>query len=105
MIGSGGECVAEAEPATEHTGQTCVAEADTDKSEQKWHCATRKIIPRSNAARRTRRALPLMCQIRRSLGRIGCRVKRRAPPPSDPSEQVPWQLGVAPGRSEEHTSE
>src|SRR5205809_5418850 len=36
---------------------SCVAEADTDKSEQKWHCATRKIIPRSNAARRTRRAI------------------------------------------------
>lgn len=73
-----GDCVATAEPTTEQTGQKCVAEGDepeADKSAQKWNCAPRKIIPRSNATRRTRLALLRMCLIRRSLCRIGCRVK------------------------------
>lgn len=75
-----GDCVVTAEPATEQTGQKCVAEGDeaeADKSVQKWNCAPRKIIPRSNATMRTRLALLRMCLIRRSLSRIGCRVKLR----------------------------
>ena len=61
MIATVGDWVAAAEPATEHSGQKCAAEGETDKSVQKWNCAPRKIIPRSNATRRTRDALPLMC--------------------------------------------
>jgi hypothetical protein len=51
-----GDCVVTAEPAAEQTGQKCVAEgeAEAERSVQKWNCAPRKMIPRSNATRRTR---------------------------------------------------
>ena len=44
-----GDAIARAAPATEQTGQKCVAEAEADTSVQKWNCAPKKIIPRSNA--------------------------------------------------------
>ena len=77
MSATVGDCGVTAEPATEQTGQKCVAEgeAEADKSVQKWNCAPRKITPRSSATTRTRYALLRMCLIRRSLCRIGCRVK------------------------------
>ena len=92
-----------AEPTTEQTGQKCVAEgeAEADKSVQKWNCAPRKIIPKSNATTRTRLALLRICLIRRSLGRIGCSVKHDGP--SRPSRflngnyfSYPW--GMTSGR-------
>src|SRR5207248_2710945 len=72
IIVTAGDSVATAEPAAEHNGQKCVAEGEADRSVQKWNCAPRKMIPRSNATTRTRYALLCMYLIRRSLGRIGC---------------------------------
>ena len=76
MSATVGDCVVTAEPTTEQTGQKCVAEGEAVRSVQKWNCAPRKIIPRSNATTRTRYALLRMCLIRRSLCPNGCRVKR-----------------------------
>lgn len=44
-----GDWVATAEPVVEQTGQKCEAEALSDRSEQKWNCAPRKMTPSSNA--------------------------------------------------------
>ena len=63
IMATRGDCVATAEPATEQTGQKCVVEGEPDRSVQKWNCAPRKIIPRSNATRRTRCALLRMCLV------------------------------------------
>ena len=52
-MATAGDSVASAAPATEQTGQTCVAAAEAGTSVQKWNCAPRKIIPRSNAKIRT----------------------------------------------------
>ncbi len=70
------EWVATAEAAVEQTGQMCEAEGAAVRSVQKWNCAPRKIIPRSNAKMRMRFVLACMCLLRRSLGPNGCRVKQ-----------------------------
>src|SRR5260370_39136182 len=54
----------------------CEAEGAAVRSVQKWNCAHRKIIPRSNAEMRMRCMLACMYLVRRSLGANGCRVKR-----------------------------
>src|SRR6266704_287899 len=71
-----GEQVATTEPAVEHSGQTCEADGVAVRSVQKWNCAPRKIIPRSNAEMRMRCVLACMYLVRRSLGANGCRVKQ-----------------------------
>jgi hypothetical protein len=55
-----GVCVATTEPTVEHIGQMCEAEGVAVKSAQKWNCAPRKTIPRSNAKTRIRCDLPSM---------------------------------------------
>ena len=49
-----GDCVVTTEQAVEQTGQICEADGADVKSVQKWNCAPRKIIPRSNAKMRMR---------------------------------------------------
>jgi len=49
-----GDCVVTTEAAVEQTGQMCEADGVLVKSAQKWNCAPRKTIPRSNARMRTR---------------------------------------------------
>ena len=49
-----GDCVATAEPTVEQIGQMCEAEGVAVRSAQKWNCAPRKTIPRSNAKIRIR---------------------------------------------------
>ncbi len=55
-----GVCVATTEPTVEHMGQMCDADGVAVKSAQKWNCAPRKTIPRSNAKTRIRCVLPSM---------------------------------------------
>ena len=57
IVATVGDSVARAAPAAEQTGQKCVAEAEAGTSVQKWNCAPRKMIPRSNAKIRTCSAL------------------------------------------------
>lgn len=73
-----GDCVATTEPAVEQTGQTCEGEGVAFRSAQKWNCAPRKMIPRSNAKMRILCALVRMFLIRRSLDGNGCGVKSHA---------------------------
>src|SRR5713101_128028 len=87
------EWVATAEAAVEQTGQMCEAEGAAVRSVQKWNCAHRKIIPRSNAEMRMRCVLACMYLVRRSLGANGCRVKRSW-----------WRLAGGLCRSPEETS-
>jgi len=44
-----GDCAATTEAAVEQTGQMWEADGAAVKSVQKWNCAARKTIPRSNA--------------------------------------------------------
>ena len=44
-----GDCVATTDPVVEQIGQMCEADGVEVRSEQKWNCAPRKIIPRSKA--------------------------------------------------------
>src|SRR5260370_5938016 len=71
-----GGCAASTEPAVEQTGQMCEADGAVVRSAQKWNCAPRKSTPSSNAKMRMRRGLACMCLLRRSLGCIGCEVKK-----------------------------
>ena len=51
-------CVANKKPTVEHMGQRCNADGVAVRSAQKWNCAPRKTIPRSNAKTRIRFVLP-----------------------------------------------
>ena len=71
-----GDRVATTKAAIEQTGQMWEADGVAVKSVQKWNCAPRKTIPKSNAKMRIYLALACMCLVRRSLGWNGCRVKQ-----------------------------
>ena len=75
-----GDCATIAEPAAVQKGQMCEPVGPDVRSAQKWNCAARNTIPRSNAKIRIRDVLPDMYLLRRSLGKNGCGVKRRLPP-------------------------
>jgi hypothetical protein len=47
-----GDCVATTDPVVEQIGQMCEADGVEVRSEQKWNCAPRKIIPKSKAQNR-----------------------------------------------------
>jgi hypothetical protein len=47
-----GDSVATTDPVVEQIGQMCEADGVELRSEQKWNCAPRKIIPRSKAQKR-----------------------------------------------------
>jgi hypothetical protein len=47
-----GDSVATTDPVVEQIGQMCEADGVEVRSEQKWNCAPRKIIPRSKAQKR-----------------------------------------------------
>ena len=71
-----GDCATIAEPAAAQKGHICELFAESEvRSAQKWNCAARKTIPRSNAKIRRRDRLLGMSLLRRSLGKNGCRVK------------------------------
>ena len=70
-----GDCVATAVPAVEQIGQMWEADGVVVRSEQKWNCAPRKMMPRSSAKVRTCRVLPSIYMLGSSLRRNGCGVK------------------------------
>jgi hypothetical protein len=55
-----GVCVETTEPTVEQIGQRCEADGVAVRSAQKWNCAPRKTIPRSNAKTRIRCVFPSM---------------------------------------------
>jgi hypothetical protein len=71
-----GVCVATTEPTVEHMGQMCDADGVAVWSAQKWNCAPRKTIPRSNAKTLIRCDLRGIYVLRDSLRRNGCGVKQ-----------------------------
>ena len=72
-----GDCATIAEPAAVQKGQMCELVGPDVRSAQKWNCAARNTIPRSNAKMRRRERLLGMSLLRRSLGKNGCGVKER----------------------------
>jgi hypothetical protein len=75
-----GEGVTMAEPAVVQSGQRCEPVGSSVRSAQKWNCAVRKTIPRSNAKQLLEHVLPGMCLMRRSLGKKGCGVNETPVP-------------------------
>ena len=71
-----GDCTTTTEPTAEQIGQMWDADGVAVRSAQKWNCAPRKTIPRSNAKMRMRCDLLSMYLLRLSLGRNGCGVKQ-----------------------------
>lgn len=65
-----------AEVVALQTGQKCEEAGAALRSAQEWNCAPRKTTPRSSANTAIRDVRWCMCLVRRSLGGIGCNVKR-----------------------------
>jgi hypothetical protein len=84
-----GDCATTTEPAAAQNGQVCELVGSEVRSAQKWNCAARNTIPRSNAKIRSFDVLRGMSLLRRSLGKNGCGVKQRLPvevPPKQPTQ-------------------